>query len=279
MVEPFSREVIIKMAELVLDQIADAVGTITLNNPRMHNALSAAMLDGLVAGLGGMKAAGVHVVVLRALPGARVFSAGHDVNELPVSGRDPLSFVDPLRQTIRVIEECPMPIIAMIEGSVWGGACELVMSCDLVIAAEQATFAITPAKLGVPYNLTGVLNLSKSVSMPLIKEMLFTAQPFSASWAKDAGIVNRVVPVDQLETVTYELCAQILKNSPTVIAILKEELRVLSDAHPMNPEQFERIQSLRRAIYNSADYREGIRAFLEKRPPRFTGNEVRDVRS
>ena len=122
-------------------------------------------------------------------------------------GRDPLTFLDPLSRTIRAIEEHPAPVIAMIEGSVWGGACELVMSSDLLIASEDSTFAITPARLGVPYNLSGVLNLSKSVSMPLIKEMMFTAQSVTAAWAKDAGIVNYVVPTNRLESVTYELCA------------------------------------------------------------------------
>jgi methylmalonyl-CoA decarboxylase len=257
--------------ELVLDHVADAIGTITLNHPERHNALSAALLDGLIAALERLKAAGVRVVILRARPGARVFSAGHDVRELPTSGRDPLTFVDPLRRAVRAIEEHPAPVIALIEGSVWGGACELVMSCDLLVAAENATFNITPARLGVPYNLSGVLNLSKSASLPRIKEMLFTARPFSAAWVRDAGLVNSVVPRDQFETVVRELCASILKNSPTVIAVLKEELRVLGEARPLNPEAFERIQALRRAIYNSEDYQEGIRAFFEKRPPVFKG--------
>lgn len=257
--------------DLVREQVADGVGTITLNNARMHNALSGPLLDGLITALEHLKAASARAIILRAPPGAKVFSAGHDVRELPLSGRDPLDFVDPLRRAIRAIEAHPAPVIAMIEGSVWGGACELVMSCDLIIASTDSTFAITPAKLGVPYNLSGVLNLSKSVSMPLIKEMLFTAQPFPAAWARDAGLVNQVVPADQLESTTRALCTRILQNSPTVIAILKEELRVLSEAHPLNPEAFERIQSLRRSIYNSEDYREGIHAFFEKRPPVFHG--------
>jgi methylmalonyl-CoA decarboxylase len=258
--------------DLVLEAVVDSIGTITLNNSKTHNALSADLLDALIAGLEHMRLAQARVVILRAPPGAKVFSAGHDIRELPLSGRDPLTFNDPLRRAVRAIEEHPAPVIAMIEGSVWGGACELVMSCDLLIASEHSTFAITPAKLGVPYNLSGVLNLSKSVSMPLIKEMLFTAQPFSAAWARDAGLVNRVVPADQLEAQTRELCVRILQNSPMVIAILKEEMRVLSEAHPLNPEAFERIQSLRRAIYDSDDYKEGIRAFFEKRPPVFQGN-------
>jgi methylmalonyl-CoA decarboxylase len=257
--------------DLVLEQVVDGIGTITLNNARMHNALSRPVLDGLIAALEHMKVALARAVIVRAPRGAKVFSAGHDVRELPLSGREPLDFIDPLRRAVRAIEEHPAPVIAMVEGSVWGGACELVMSCDLIIASADSTFAITPAKLGVPYNLSGVLNLSKSASMPLIKEMLFTARPFPAAWARDAGLVNQVVPTDQLESVTHELCHRILQNSPTVIAILKEELRVLSEAHPLNPEAFERIQSLRRSIYTSEDYQEGIRAFFEKRSPVFQG--------
>lgn len=257
--------------ESVIVLVAESIGTITLNDPKKHNALSARLLGDLIGALERMKAEQVPVVILRAPPGARVFSAGHDVRELPCSGTDPLAFNDPLRRAIRAVEQHPAPVVAMIEGSVWGGACELVMSCDLLIASDQTTFAITPAKLGVPYNLAGVLNLSKSVSLPRIKEMLFTAQPFSAAWAREAGIVNDVVPTEQLEPVTRQLCARILQNSPMVVAILKEELRVLSEAYPLNPEAFERIQALRRSIYNSEDYKEGIKAFFEKRPPVFRG--------
>jgi len=256
---------------LVIESVAGAIGTITLNNPRIHNALSSALLEALIAALDRMRSAQVRVVILRAQPGAKVFSSGHVVQDLPLSGRDPLTFGDPHPRAIRAIEEHPAPVIAMIEGSVWGSACELVMSCDILIASEEATFALTPAKLGIPYNLSGVLNLSQSVSMPLIKEMLFTACPFPAAWAKEAGFVNQVVPTNKLESVTRELCDRILQNSPMTISILKEELRVLSRAYPLNPEAYERIQSLRRTIYDSEDYKEGIRAFFEKRAPVFKG--------
>ena len=256
---------------LVQTSVEGAVGTITLNHPEKHNALSAALIGDLLEALAGLAGSGAHAVVLRAPRGAKVWSAGHDVRELPTNGRDPLTYGDPLRRAVRAIQEAPVPVIAMVEGSVWGGACELVMSCDMVVAAEGATFAITPAKLGVPYNIAGVLNFMRSVSLPVVKEMLFTAQPMPAARALQVGIVNQVVPADRLEGVTAELAGQISRNSPLVIGLLKEELHVLAGATPLNPEGFERIQALRRRIYDSADYQEGIRSFFERRAPHFEG--------
>ena len=123
-----------------------------------------------------------------------VWSAGHDVAELPGPGRDPLGYEDPLRRVVRAIETLPLPVIAMIEGSVWGGACELAITCDLVIATPDATFALTPAKLGVPYNTGGIQNMMNSISTRLLKEMLFTARPISSERALQLGMINYVVP-------------------------------------------------------------------------------------
>jgi len=190
---------------------------------------------------------------------------------LPTNGRDPLTYNDPLRQVVRALQLHPCPVIAMIEGSVWGGACELVMSCDLIVAGEDTTLAITPAKLGVPYNLSGILNFMKVADIPFIKEMLFTAQPVAAKRLMECGVINHVVPREQLEGFTEQLAMQIVETSPLVLRILKEELRVLASAHPIAPEAYERIQSLRREVYDSEDYQEGIRAFFEKRKPQFQG--------
>ena len=127
---------------LVKKSVDGYIGTITLDNPSKHNALGAALIGELLVALSELTSAGARAIVLRAYQGAKVWSAGHDVRELPTNGRDPLTYDDPLRRVVRVIKESPTPIIAMVEGSVWGGACEVVMSCDIVIAAESATFAI-----------------------------------------------------------------------------------------------------------------------------------------
>ena len=142
---------------IVLTHLEDSVGTITMNNPKKLNALSAPLIDGIMQGLKEFREQKARVVVLRAQDGVKVWSAGHDVTELPLTRRDPLGWNDPLRVVIREIETMPMPVIAMIEGGVWGGACEMTFACDMVVATKDATFAVTPAKLGVPYNMTGVI--------------------------------------------------------------------------------------------------------------------------
>jgi methylmalonyl-CoA decarboxylase len=256
---------------LVESTFSDFVGTITLNNPQKLNALSKELIDDFCSALEGLRQQSVRVVILRAPAGSKVFSAGHDVHELPLDGRDPLTYTDPLRLAVRTVEHFPAPIIAMVEGSVWGGACELVLSCDIIIAGEDTTFAITPAKLGVPYNISGVQNLIITGGTPLCKEMLFTAQPFPAQRLVSAEIVNQAVPREQLEAVAQTIAEQISRNSPLVISLLKEEIRLLSTSHNLSPETFERVQSMRRKIYDSHDYQEGIMAFFEKRPAVFKG--------
>jgi methylmalonyl-CoA decarboxylase len=254
----------------VLTATEGSVGVVTMNHGKV-NALSKELIEELCHALDKMRLQCLQVVVLRAAPGAKVFSAGHDVSELPMNGRDPLTYNDPLRQVVRTIENHPAPVIAMVEGSVWGGACEVVMSCDVVIAASTATFALTPARLGIPYNLSGTLNFLNIVGMHLIKEMVFTAQPMTAERLAASGVINHVVAPEQLESFTMALARKITETSPLVHRILKEELRVLAGAHPINPESYERIQALRREVYDSSDYQEGIRAFLEKRTPVFQG--------
>jgi len=248
-----------------------AIGTITLDNPAKRNALSEALIGEIIAALAGFRTGRARAVVLRAQPGVKVWSAGHDVGELPTGGRDPLGWDDPLRNLIREIEIFPAPVIAMIEGGVWGGACETVFACDLIVAAPDATFAVTPAKLGVPYNVSGMLTFLNATSMRIVKEMAFTAMPVGAERAERLGMINYVVAAGELEAFTYEFAGRIARNAPLSIAVMKEQLRILAGAHPMSPQGFERVQGLRRIVYDSRDYKEGIRAFKEKRPPAFTG--------
>ena len=256
---------------IVEAQLENDIGTITLNHPEKLNALSADLVRGVTDALAGFRRDKARVVVIRARPGVKVWSAGHDVWELPVDGRDPLGWDDPLRYLIREIEEFPAPVIAMIQGTVWGGACETVFACDLIIASPASTFAVTPAKLGVPYNISGVLTFLNSAPYRIVKEMAFTAKPVSAGRAESVGMINHVVDDAQIESFTYAMASDMAQNAPLSIAVIKEQLRILAGAHPMSPQGFERVAGLRRVVYDSADYQEGIRSFKEKRKPVFTG--------
>ena len=124
-----------------------------------------------------------------------------------------------LSRLVRAIEMTPLPVIALVEGSVWGGACEVVITCDIAIAAPSATFAFTPAKLGVPYNAVGIMNMMKSVGMPLLKEMLFTARPIPVKRALDVGMINAVVPAQEIGAVARQTAAFIAETSPTCVAL------------------------------------------------------------
>jgi methylmalonyl-CoA decarboxylase len=256
---------------LIIASVQDEIGFLTLNCPGKHNALSAALVGELVAGLAAFGRQAVRAVILRSQPGARVWSAGHDVSELPTDGRDPLGWDDPLRHVIREIENFPAPVIAMIEGTVWGGACEVSLACDVIVASPVTTFAITPAKLGVPYNVSGMMTFMNAANLRIVKEMAFTAAPIKAARAEQLGMINYVVPVEDLEAFTLQLARQIAANAPLSIAVMKEQLRILAGARPMSPQGFERVQGLRRVVYDSEDYQEGIRAFKEKRKPVFKG--------
>lgn len=257
--------------QLIVSQIEGAVGTIMLNHEAKRNALSENLVSQIIAALAEFAAHEVRCAILRAAPGVKVWSAGHDVSELPEGGHDPLGWRDPLRQLIRELENFPAPIIALIEGSVWGGACETVLACDLIVATPEASFAATPAKHSVPYNVSGLLTFLNAAHIHIAKEMLFTAQPIPACRLERMGIINHVTPADDIEEFTYATARMIAQNAPLSISVMKEQLRILAGAHTMSPQDFERIQGLRRVVYNSADYSEGIRAFKEKRKPKFNG--------
>jgi methylmalonyl-CoA decarboxylase len=256
----------------VRTEVLGHVGVIVLDDQRKRNAISARLAHGVVAALGSLRAQGMRAVVIRAAAGTDVWSSGHDIDELPRGRRDPLGYNDHIEGLLRAVRTFPAPVIAMVHGTVWGGALDLVLSCDLVTADETASFAITAANLGLPYNTTGLLHFIGRLPINLVKEMFFTAAPLDAQQAREWMVVNHLVRSADLEAFTFELAATMATKSPMAMAVIKEQLRVLTDYQPIAAQVYERIQGLRREAYDSRDYLEGLNAFVEKRPPVFRGD-------
>ncbi|HEY2775387.1 MAG TPA: methylmalonyl-CoA decarboxylase [Candidatus Binatia bacterium] len=258
--------------DLILVRIEEGIGTITLNNPARRNCICAKLVDELVAAFESLEKDGARVIVLRGLAGTRVWSAGHDIEELPRHGRDPLDYEGPLENLLRKVQMLLTPVIALVEGSVWGGACDLLASCDITICTEDATFAITPAKLGLPYNPSGLIHFIHGIGPHMAKEMLFTARPITAADALGVRMVNHVMPtLAEAEAKAYDIARAVADNAPLAVGVMKRQFRMLLAATVLPVEILEMIQGLRRTVYESDDYLEGIAAFKEKRKPAFTG--------
>ena len=252
-------------------RIEGQLGVMTMNNDARRNVISTAFINEVIKNLAWFRTSHVRAVILRASPGTKVWSAGHDVDELPPPGHDPLHWSDTLPHLVRLIQSFPAPVIAMIEGSVWGGAVEMAMACDIVVATKHSTFAITPAKLGLPYNVNGLSALSRLVSPHILRELLFTAQPLPAERLAAVGAINYAIEADQLESFCLRMAENICNNSPRAISVMKEAMRAFI-GRDLRVSEFERLQELRHAVYNSSDYAEGLNAFRNKRPAIFRGD-------
>jgi methylmalonyl-CoA decarboxylase len=253
----------------ILTFLKDHIGTITLNRPERRNALDRALLDEITATMGELRHDGARVMVLRAQPGAEVWSSGYDISELPDPGVEPLTRYDALLESLQFMAHAFYPVVAMIEGSVWGGACDLAMSCDVLVGCPTTRFVPQPPKVLIPYGARGVMRWVDRLGPNVVKELFFANGALDADRSLRLGLLNHLVPAGQLEGFTYDLARRMAANSPRAVAAAKEEIRLLTAARPLGPEALERVQALRQEVYESGDYAEGVKAFWEKRSPAY----------
>jgi len=255
---------------MVCDTVT-GVATITLHNPARMNALTAAMWAALPERVA--KAAtdpSVRVIVFRGA-GERAFSAGADISEFETARAGTAADAyDALNHAaFEAVANCPKPTIAMIHGFCMGGGLGIALACDLRIADTAAQFALPPAKLGLGYNARWITPILRAISSADAKLLLFSARRIQASRALAMGLVAEVVPTDDLETATAALATEIAANAPLTIRAAKAAVDALS-APGVAPDMVA-LDRLVADCFDSADYAEGRRAFLEKRKPLFTG--------
>ncbi len=259
------------MKKIIVEE-ADRIGIIAFNRRERRNAFDRDMISQIIHAIENFQQTGVRVLLLKSQSSGKVWSAGYDMNDLP-EDQTLLTGVysSPFDTLLRTLGRFPGPVIAMVSGSVWGGACEIVLSCDLAVGDETCSFAATPAKIGLPYSTRGIARYLKRLPLHVVKEMFFTGRPIPADLALRFQILNHVVTQKNLEPFTFELAREMSCNAPLTLKVIKEQTRILSDAIPISPEAFEYLEDLRRSVFESRDFREGCRAFREKRNPVFLG--------
>jgi len=244
----------------------DHVAILTLNHPERRNALSRAMLESLKARLAAIGSdPGVKAVIIRAV--GPVFSSGHDLRELMGAREEEVRSLFALcTEVMEAIRTLPKPVIAQVHALATAAGCQLVATCDLVVASEDATFATPGVKTGLFCTTPGVA-VSRAVGPKKAMEMLLTGIPIGAREAERAGLVNRVVPVGRLADETMSLAEQIVKASAYTLGIGKRAFyeQIALD----RPDAYDVAQKAMVENALAPDAQEGFRAFFEKRPPRW----------
>ena len=246
------------------------IATLTLNRPHRHNALDDEMREAIPRRLAELAAdRTLRAVILRGA-GRRAFASGADLADIATmnapAARDHLAGFD---RCLRAIEDCPVPVIAMIRGFALGGGCELAAACDFRIAADDARFGVPVARLGHNVDLANVRRLMRLVGPAHTRTLLMTDEILNAAEAHRIGLVNWVLPVSQLEGFTRQLARTIAGKAPLSIRAAKASVRFVEE-HPDPAADGENARFVA-PLFESADYQEGVAAFFDKREPRFKG--------
>ncbi len=258
--------------ELLTDRPAEGVLRLTISNPAKRNALDHAILDGITTAMRGL-AGDTGCVVLTGAQG--MFSSGYDIGDLPddVFAKEAEKLVaHPFTAAIDALGACPVPTLAALGGHTIGGGLELALSCDLRVARHGIVLGMPPAKLGLVYSHTGLRTFLDAIGAPRTRELFLLGRNVDAQVALSWGLVNRVVDEAELESCALELAAELAANAPLSVRGNKRVIgELLAAESRLEPEVERELLALRDACFQSEDFREGVRAFAEKRPPHWRG--------
>jgi enoyl-CoA hydratase/carnithine racemase len=258
------------VGELRIDHPADAVCRLTIDNPEKRNALDHEILDAIAREVPRLDARCLLITAT-----GSVFSAGYDIGNLQrddLAERAEAIVAHPFTAAIETLEAYPYPTVAALNGHAIGGGLELAISCDLRIAAEEAKLGMPPAKLGLIYSHTGLRKFIDTIGAARTRELFYTARNITAPRAEAWGLVNQVVPAAELANFAVDYAASIAENAPLSLAGNKRVVRELLAAEGAVAESVAReLVELREACFGTEDFAEGVRAFAEKRPPRWQG--------
>ena len=255
--------------ELLVDEPAEGIARLTISNPAKRNALDHAILDGLAEAV--REHGGARCLILTGAHG--MFSAGYDIGDIPAdvfAERAERLVAHPFTAALDALEACDAPIVAALPGHTIGGGLEMALCCDMRVAAPAIRLGMPPAKLGLVYSHTGLRRFIASIGAPRTRELFLLGRNVDAQTALAWGLVNRVA--EDVEAAGVELAQELAANAPLSVRGNKRIIRELLAADVRLDEEVEReLIALREASFASQDMQEGVRAFTEKRPARWTG--------
>jgi enoyl-CoA hydratase/carnithine racemase len=259
--------------KLLLDRPAEAVARLTLDNPPKRNALDHDVLDALASVLPRLDD-GIATRCVIVTGAGEMFSAGYDIGDIPEESfeRDAEALVaHPFHAAMEAVSAHPFPVLAAINGHCLGGGLELAVRCDLRICAAEAKLGMPPARLGLIYGHTGLRRFIDVIGVARTKELFLVGRNLDATRAERIGLVNDVVAADEIKSASVELATRIAANAPLAARGNKRAIETLASFPRLTPEQEAELVALRESCFASEDFREGIRAFGEKRKPRWKG--------
>lgn len=260
--------------KVVIDRPADAVARVTISNPDKRNALDHDILDGLAEAMPAL-ADGIETRCVILTGAGNVFSAGYDIGGIPeevFAEQAERLVAHPFHRAIEAVEAFPFPTLAGLNGHALGGGLELALSCDLRLAASGSKLGMPPAKLGLIYSHTGLQKFIDTVGAARTRELFLVGRNLDAERAEQIGLVNEVVPAERLEQAAIELAAEIASNAPLSLKGNKKIIKELISFPRLSDKREQELIELRLSSFSSDDFREGVRAFGEKRPPSWKGS-------